>query len=208
MKKKELDALFDLFKAEFPDPPVVSTECQHDYQSDDGLWVCCKCCRVERGMVQPFVEYKDRTPVSSPYDKLTHLREKLDEISGLSLLIPNEVMSLCLGKDPETIRLELQRHKLKKYYSYTYVILRQKKIQVPTLLQHEKDRIIRIFKEIEIVYERIKKKSNMISYHFLLSKLFPMIGRADMVPFLFKLHSKRKVKEYNTLWSKILLMMN
>ena len=207
MKKKEMDALFDLFKAEFPDPPVVSTECPHDYRCDDGLWICCKCCRVERGMVQPFIEYKDRTPVSSPYDKTTHFKEKLDELSGISMLIPDEIMSLCLGMDPETIRIELQRQKLKKYYSCVYLILRQKGVRIPTLFQHEKDKLIRLFKQIEIIYHKIKKKSNMISYHFLLSKLFPMIGRADMVPFLFKLHSKRKIKEYETLWNKILTLL-
>jgi hypothetical protein len=205
MKKEEMDKIYQMFKEEIIELDTPS--CQHDYKIDDGLWVCCQCHRIERGMVDPFIEYKDRGTASSPYDKLTHFREKLDEISGLSLLIPEEVMKICLGTNPEDIKLELQRHKLKKYYSYTYVILRQKGIRIPTLLQHEKDRIIRMFKEIEIVYERIKKKSNMISYHFLLSKLFPMIGRADMVPFLFKLHSKRKIKEYETLWGKILTLM-
>jgi hypothetical protein len=158
-------------------------------------------------MVDPFVEYKDRTPLSSPYEKLTHFKEKIDEISGLSLMIPEEVMKVCLGMDPETIKTELQRHKLKKYYSYVYVILRQKGIVVPTLLQHEKDRLIRMFKEIEIIYSKIKKKSNMIAYHFLLSKIFPMIGRSDIVPFLYKLHSKRKIREYENLWEKILTML-
>jgi hypothetical protein len=122
-------------------------------------------------------------------------------------LIPEEVMKVCLGTNPEDIKLELQRHKLKKYYSYTYVILRQKGIAIPTLLQHEKDRLIRLFKEVEIIYGRIKKKSNMIAYHFLLSKMFPMIGRGDMTPFLYKLHSKRKIKEYETLWNRILELL-
>jgi hypothetical protein len=208
MKKKEMNALFDLFKAEFPDPPVYIKECPHDYKSDDGLWICCNCHRIERGMVQPFIEYKDRTPLSSPYDKLTHFKEKLEEISGLSLLIPDEVMKVCLSKTPEEVKVELQRHKLKKYYSYVYVILRQKGIVIPTLLQNEKDRLIRMFRDIEMIYSRIKKKSNMIAYHFLLSKMFPMIGRNDIVPYLYKLHSKRKVKEYESLWNKILELLS
>jgi hypothetical protein len=87
------------------------------------------------------------------------------------------------------------------------VILRQKGITIPTLLQHEKDRLIRLFKEVEIIYGRIKKKSNMIAYHFLLGKMFPMIGRSDMVPFLYKLHSKRKIKEYEGLWNRILELL-
>jgi hypothetical protein len=158
-------------------------------------------------MVDPFVEYKDRAITSSPYDKITHFKEKIDEISGLSLMIPEDVMKVCLSKTPEEVKIELQRHKLKKYYSYVYVILRQKGVVIPTLLQHEKDRLIRLFKEIEIIYSKIKKKSNMIAYHFLLSKMLPMIGRSDIVPFLYKLHSKRKIREYENLWEKILTML-
>lgn len=202
-----MDALFDLFKAEFPCPPVYIKECPHDYCLDEGMYICTRCYRVERHYVEPFIEYKDRTPLSSPYDKLTHLKEKMDEISGLSLLIPEEVMKVCLGITPEEVKIELQRHKLKKYYSYIYVILRQKGIAIPTLLQHEKERTIRLFKDIEIIYARIKRKYNMMSYHFLLSKLFPMVGRSDIVPFLFKLHSKRKIREYEMIWNRILELL-
>jgi hypothetical protein len=202
MKKSEMDRIYAMFKEEFPEPIVYS--CSHNYMHDDGLWVCCKCHRIERLMVEPFVEYKDRPITSIPYDKCSHFKQKMDEISGHSMLIPNEVMQVCLGTEPEVVKMELQRHKLKKYYSCVYLILRQKGIKIPTLLQSEKDRLIQFFKRVEIIYATIKKKNNLISYHFILSKLLPMIGRQDLVPWLFKLHSKRKIKEYDLLWSKIL----
>lgn len=205
MKKEEMDRIYQMFKEEILE--LDTPGCPHSYKSNDGLWICCLCHRIERGMVDPYVEYKDRAITSSPYDKLTHFKEKIDEISGLSLLIPEDVMKVCLGKTPEEIKIELQRHRLKKYYSYVYVILRQKGIVVPTLLQHEKDRLTRLFKEIEIIYSKIKKKSNMIAYHFLLSKMLPMIGRSDIVPFLYKLHSKRKIREYENLWERIMTML-
>jgi hypothetical protein len=190
-----------MFREEFPDTPA---SCHHNYMMDDGVYVCCLCHRIERMMVEPFVEYKDRPCISVPYDKSSHFKQKLDEISGASMLIPDEVMEVCLGMNPEAIKIELQRHKLKKYYSSVYLILRQKGVSIPVLFQKEKDRLIQLFKQVETIYGKVKKKSNMISYHFILGKLLPMIKRDDLVPWLFKLHSKRKVKEYETLWMKIL----
>lgn len=202
MKKSEQDRIYAMFKEEFPEPYVFT--CNHQYMLDDGIWVCCNCHRIERAMVEPFVEYKDRPLTSIPYDKCSHFKQKLEEISGSSMLIPDEIMSVCLGTNQEQVKIELQRHKLKKYYGCVYLILRQKGIKIPTLLQHEKDRLVQLFRGVERGYTKVKKKSNMISYYFILSKLFPMIGRMDLIPWLFKLHSKRKVKEYELLWAKIL----
>jgi hypothetical protein len=204
MKKSEMNRMFDLCLKEFPPEYEEHVSCPHIFCLDEGMYICARCHRIERNYVEGFVEYKDRPSVSVPYDKTSHFKQKLDEISGLSMLIPEEVMKVCLGMDQEAVKIELHRHKLKKYYSSIYLILRQKGIHIPVLYQTEKDKLIQLFKQVETIYSKVKKKTNMISYHFILSKLLPMIKRDDLVPWLFKLHSRRKIKEYNVLWSKIL----
>jgi hypothetical protein len=210
MNKKQMDAIFDAFKQEIEEVyEPCETKCDHNFMLDDGIYICGHCSIIQYGITEPFIEWKDRPmPPSSPYEKLTHFKEKLDELSGsYSLCIPDEIMSLCTGTHQEEIKLTLQKHKLKKYYSCVYLIMRQKGIKVPSLSYHEKDRLINLFKQIETVYHRIKRKTNMINYHFLLSRMLPMIGRKDLVPFLFVLHSKRKLKEYDIMWNKILVLL-
>lgn len=205
-----MDAIFDAFKQEIEEINICETpKCEHNFMYDDGIYICSHCCIIEYGITEPFIEWKDRhVPPSSPYEKLTHFKETIEILAGSnSQCIPNEVMSLCTGTHQEEIKQTLQKHKLKKYYSCVYLIMRQKGINVPSLSQYEKDRLINIFKQIEKVYNRIKRKTNMINYHFLLSRMLPMIGRKDLVPFLFVLHSKRKLKEYDIMWNKILVLL-
>lgn len=204
-----MDKMFDLFKEEFPEPTVCDDpKCEHHFMMDEGVYICCHCFTIEYSIVEPFVLYKDRPVPSSPYEKQTHFKEKLDELScANSLCIPDEVMELCTGTHQEDIKLTLQKHKLKRYYPCVYLIMKQKGIKIPSLSQHEKERLINLFKQIETVYNRIKRKTNMVNYHFLLSRMLPMIGRHDLVPFLFVLHSKRKQKEYSIMWDKILTLL-
>jgi len=177
---------------------------------DEGIYICSLCHVIEYSITNAYVEYKDRPiPPSSPYEKLTHFKEKLDELScANSLCIPDEVMDICkYSNGQEEIKQILQKHKLKRYYSCVYLIMRQNGIKTPDLSQYEKDRLINLFKQIEVVYQRVKKKTNMVNYHFLLSRMLPMIGRCDLVEYLFVLRNKRKLREYDLLWKKILSLL-
>lgn len=203
-----MDRLFDMFKEEFRNEPIETNQCPHVFCLDEGLYICSRCHRIEKNYVEGYISYQDRPlSPSSPYDKMTHFKEKLDELCD-RVLIPDEVMNVCKDlTNQEDIRIRLHQHRLKKYYPCVYQIMRQKGIPIPTLLQHEKERLCRLFKQVEHAYIKVRKKTNMINYSFLLSKLCPMIGRYDIVPYLFILHSKRKVKEYNILWEKILVLL-
>ena len=209
-----MDAIFDAFKQEIDEIDICETpcetpKCEHNFMYDDGIYICDHCSIIEYGITEPFIEWKDRPmPPSSPYEKLTHFKETIEILAGSnSICIPDEVMSVCTGTHQEEIKQTLQKHKLKRYYSCVYLIMRQKGIKIPTLLQNEKERLISLFKQIETIYNRIKRKKNMISYNFLLSRMLPMIGRKDLVPFLFELHSKRKLKEYDLLWKKMMTLL-
>jgi hypothetical protein len=117
---KKIDKMFDMFKEEFAKPMVCDVpKCEHNFMIDDGIYICGHCHIIEYGITEPFIEWKDR-PIPPPtvYEKLTHFKEKLDELSGSnSLCIPNEVMMLCIGTHQEEIKQTLQKHKLKQYYS-------------------------------------------------------------------------------------------
>jgi hypothetical protein len=163
MNKKQMDAIFDAFKEEFAEPAVCEEpKCEHDFRYDDGIYICSRCSIIEYGITEPFIEWKDR-PISpsSPYEKLTHFREKIDELTcANSLCIPDEVMNICkYSNGPEDIKTALQKHKLKRYYSCVYLIMRQKGIKTPDLSHHEKERLISLFKQIEVVYQRIQKET-------------------------------------------------
>ena len=211
MNKKQMNALFDAFKEEFAEPAVCDVhKCEHNFLLDDSMYICSHCHIIEYSITNAYVEYKDRPiPPSSPYEKLTHFKETIEILSGSnSLCIPDEVMDICkYSNGQEEIKQTLQKHKLKKYYSCVYLIMRQKGVKIPSLFQHEKERLINLFKQIETIYNRIKKKKNMVSYNFLLSKMLPLIGRSDLVPFLFVLHNRRKLKEYDLLWKKMLSLL-
>jgi len=205
-----MDAIFDAFKQEIEEVcEPCETKCDHNFMLDDGIYICDHCSIIQYGITEPFIEWSDRPmPPSSPYEKLTHFKETIEILAGsTSICIPDEVMSVCTGTHQEEIKQTLQKHKLKRYYSCVYLIMRQKGIKIPTLLQNEKDKLISLFKQIEVIYQRIKRKKNMISYNFLLSRMLPMIGRSDLVPFLFELHSKRKLKEYDLLWKKLTALL-
>ena len=200
-----MDRILNLFAENLP--PVPSG-CAHDYCLDDGMNVCKICHEIAPNYVERYIPYMDRRLPSSPYNKMTHFKEKIDELSNC-VFIPEEIMELCNGlSHQEDIRLRLHQHHLKKYYSSVFSIMRQMDISIPTLQHHEKEQLCRLFLQVEHAYAKVRKKTNMINYGFILSKLCPMIGREDIVPFLFQLHSKRKVREYEVLWEKILLLIN
>jgi hypothetical protein len=206
MEIKEIERILDMFPNTFELRSALPL-CTHDYCLDDGMNVCKICYEIAPNYVERYIPYMDRRLPSSPYNKMTHFKEKLDELCH-SVLIPEEVMELCKDlTNQEDIRLKLHQHRLKKYYSSVFSIMRQKGIPIPTLQYSEKEHLCRLFLQVEHAYIKVRKKTNMLSYAFLLSKLCPMIGRDDLVPYLFTLHSKRKVREYNLLWEKILLLI-
>jgi ATP-dependent exoDNAse (exonuclease V) beta subunit len=61
----------------------------------------------------------------------------------------------------------------------------------------EIERLIYLFNRFNEVYEKNKKLTNAINYHYLLSKLLPLIQRPDVVPHLYRIRNPRKLKEHD-----------
>jgi hypothetical protein len=68
---------------------------------------------------------------------------------------------------------------------------------IPFLDKLEVDKLVYLFNRFLEVYNKHKKLSNVINYHYLLSKLLPLINRRDVIPHLYKIRNHRKLREHD-----------
>lgn len=192
--------LFDQYADIFEKLKIERTVCEHEFVVD-GHAICLRCGHSEPELVNPYIPYRERSAVNTPYCKTSHFKSKLDELCATEpVVIPTDVMELC--KDchtPETVRAMLQRHRLKQHYSHVYIILKRKGVDIPAITHSEREQLIRSFKQVVQAYGKLGK-SNIICIHFILAKLFLEIDRPDVIPFLFVLKSAKKRAEYSALW--------
>jgi hypothetical protein len=117
-------------------------------------------------------------------------------------------MDLCKDcNDQDDVKQALQKNRLKHHYNHVYLILKQKGISIPSITFQEREQLIAMFKSIVLAYGKLRQQVNMLSYHFLLGKLFVRINRLDLLPFLSKLKSVQKNREYEDLWTQIEALM-
>ena len=196
---------FSFFENSFKTEPDV-VECIHDFRQGEDGYVCSKCFQVDTKPIFALTyEQEIRRTSSSPYKRRSHFQTKIYEIQGLNRIpIPPRIYKLvqnCMNS--EDIKTVLQKNGEKLYYGQVFNILRDKGIDVPIFSQEELKRLYQYFATINSVYDRIKENNNLLNYHFILRKLCVLIGREDMLDFLFKLRSKRKLGQYSRIWNKI-----
>ena len=187
----------DLFDLYFPKP--VAKQCTHEF-IEDGMLFCQKCGHTEPIIVEKKYNYVDRPMVVSvPYKRISHFKERLNQLMGLeSIIVSEEVLELCRDcKDHEAIKSLLQKHKQKRYYEHAYSILKHLGKPIPFLDKPEIDRLVYLFNRFNEVYEKNKKLTNAINYHYLLGKLLPLINRHDIIPHLYRIRNPRKLKEHD-----------
>ena len=180
-------------------PKESANQCCHDFV-EDGMFYCRKCGHSEPIIVEKKYTYVERPiVVSVPYKRINHFKERLTQLMGLeNIVIPEEVLELCRGcKDHEEIKSLLQKNRQKKYYEHVYSILKHLGKPIPFLDKPEIERLIYLFNRFNEVYEKNKKLTNAINYHYLLSKLLPLIQRPDVVPHLYRIRNPRKLKEHD-----------
>ena len=195
MDKKTMDALFDIG---FPKEEVETKECEHVYVEDE-VYFCTKCgCRENVLVDRTFNFYDKPLAVSAPYKRVNHFREKASQLCGFdNFTIPQTIIDLCRDcKDHEEIKTLLQKHKLKKYYEHVYSIIKALGRPIPYLDKREMDRLVFLFNSFLTSYNKHKRLTNCVSYHYILSILLPLINRKDVVPHLFKLKNLRKHREH------------
>jgi len=208
----DFDSIFNNFQNELnEEKPIEETEtnnCNHEFCVDDNIKICKYCHKVEPYFVEAFTSFYDRPNLTSaPYLRFNHFRNKLNEIQGGNAIhINEEVMSLCEDCDnQEEVKEVLQKNKLVKYYPLVYTILRQKDIYIPTFTNEEIEKLHILFNNVCKVYDKMKNQEhpNLISYHFILSRLCILINREDFIPYLYSLRSKKKRLLYCNMWNEI-----
>jgi hypothetical protein len=196
---------FSFFENSFKTEPDV-VECIHDFRQGEDGYVCSKCYQVDTKPIFALTyEQEIRRTSSSPYKRRSHFQTRIWEIQGLNRIpIPPRIYKMvenCMNS--EDIKTVLQKNGEKLYYGQVFNILRDKGVDVPYFTQEELKRLYQYFATINSVYDRIKENNNLLNYHFILRKLCVLIGREDMLDFLFKLRSKRKLGQYSRIWNKI-----
>ena len=191
-----MNALFDMA---FPKEVIETEECDpHDWVEDE-VYFCKKCgCRENVLVDRTFNFYDKPLAISAPYKRVNHFREQIKNLCGFdNKVIPQHVLNLCRDcKDQEEIKVVLQQNKLKPYYEHVFSIMKALGKHIPYLDKREIDRLIFLFNSFLAIYNKHKKLTNCISYHFILSVLLPLIKRQDVVPYLYKLKNPRKQREH------------
>ena len=187
----------DLFDLYFPKPVVK--QCTHEF-IEDGMLYCQKCGHKEPVIVEKKYNYVDRPMVVSvPYKAANHFKEKINQLLALeNLVVTKSILELCKDcKDHEAIKTVLQQHKQKRYYEHVYSVMKHLGKPIPLLDKLEIDKLVYLFNRFLEVYNKHKKLSNVINYHYLLGKLLPLINRCDVIPHLYKIRNHRKLREHD-----------
>ena len=190
-----MNALFDLG---FPKEVIETEGCEHIWV-DDEVYFCTKCGLKENVLVERNYNFYDKPlPISAPYKRVNHFREKVFQLCTFdNKVIPQSILDLCKDCiDHEQIKTILQENKLKSYYEHVYCIIKAQGKPVPYLDKREIDRLVFLFNEFLSVYNKHKRLTNVVNYHFILSILLPLIKRQDVVPYLYRLKNARKQREH------------
>ncbi|WIA15728.1 hypothetical protein OEZ85_002348 [Tetradesmus obliquus] len=99
----------------------------------------------------------------------------------------------------------LKKLKLSKFYEHVpniHCVITG--VQAPKFPPALEDRLKRMFDEIQEPFDRHKgKRSNMLSYGYLLYKMCELLGETEYMPFLPLLKSTSKLWDCDQVWKKI-----
>jgi hypothetical protein len=183
----------------------VAVSCVHDFCCDYDVYVCRKCFCISKTMIDYQLPHAQKSdPVSQPYKRLTHFRSNLTRLLGLeSYVLPDKVLSVVKEQNPSSIKhvkLILKQNGFSKFYKHCFSIASLCGLRLPQLSKSEIESLVFLFNVFNGEYQKNTKRSNQLSYHFLLGKLLMMIGRSDVVKFLNRLKSKSKLAEHEAIW--------
>lgn len=205
MNKNEINKLFDLFLNEYKEeeetPPCV---CCHEFIRDEGILICRLCSVIDRGVFD--IQTETNEPTYCAYKRVTHIKSTLTRYLGReSFILPEDIVSLVQKFNPYTI--EQVRHILKmnglaKYYIHAYAIGHRVGIALPKLTHNEYEKVIFYFTSFNSVYSKKYHDKNMINYHFILYKIFQLIGRDELISGLKMGRNKIKLANYETIWKE------
>ena len=165
--------------------------------------------------------YKDppREMVYYAYKKINHFNEWLSQFQAKETTeIPVAVLEQIraeLKKDhisdmgklkPSKLKDVIKKLKLSKYYDHVpHVLARLKGVTAPVLSREVEEKLRFMFKEIQFSFVNHcpKKRSNFLSYSFVLYKFCELLELDDFLPCFPLLKSHEKLYMQDKIWKKI-----
>ena len=202
MKFEELFNNKEIFNIEIKE---IENKCEHEFVKDDGMYICKKCFEINKNVFETNDCY-DGCPMYCAYKRATHIRSTLTRYLGReSFVLPEEVVSIVKKFNPQNIiqiRNILKEHGLSTYYKHVYSIGERVGITPPSLNTNEYDRIIYYFNKFNSSYSQKYNTKNLINYHFILYKIFILIGRSDLITNLKIGKNRIKLASYEAIWNE------
>ena len=189
----------------------------------ESRYVCTNCGETEY-ILSNLANYSDKPHFRkySPYTRITYLKETLARLQGKEAkpvpntiieLIKNELFKSKIKSDKCTtkqILWILKKNKLHKYYPHIqqiYCILSG--CQPISISQQTEQQIIRMFKQIEQVYDKLYPNNRkFLNYSYVLNKLFHMINMPHIANCFPLLKSKYKLIRHDEMFSEICKQLN
>lgn len=209
------------------DPNLVCAECKVNkiVCPSEATTVCPSC-----GVSQNYQEFDlgaiphDEAPFVADYSykRENHLTELLNQFTGRSLRVPEDVISKLKQEmkkhkiqpasiDSKVVRQHLKRLKLSKYYDQAHIIsqaLGGKK--VPDIPANVQAKIRVMFMSIQKPFETAKEKvagakgrRNMLHYGFCIGKMFQLLGLDELAECVPTLKSREKLMLAEQVWKHI-----
>ena len=184
----------------------------------ESRYVCTNCGETEY-ILSNLANYSDKSHFRKyfPYTRITYLKETLARLQGKEATpVPNTIIELiknelfrskvkadnCTTKHILSI---MKKNKLHKYYPHIQQIYCTiTGCQPISISQQTEQKVIKMFKEIEQVYDKLYSNNNkFLNYSYVLNKLFHMIHMPHIANCFPLLKSKYKLIRHDEMFSEI-----
>ena len=154
-------------------------------------------------------EYTKKTYL---YKRITHFISFLKNLQGSNYVSLTDeekdkiVTMMGENRDVHSLKKVLKTLKLNKYYKYSYFILnRLFGVELLKLSPYIESKMRSLFEQIQYPFKKYNKKrrSNFISYKFVVAKFFLMLDKPDGLKYITLLKSEKKMHEHEKMWRKI-----
>ncbi len=184
-----------------------------DLRFNGEYFVCIDCgiCSTKSFFQEP--NYIDKLNFRTKYNRVKHFNKILRSITGDAVAsVPRDVIKLISKYSFNTIfelKKIMKELKYKKYYLSSYYIFRNiKGYDLITLDMNTKDRLLHHFKAIDSTFIKLREKYdnnriNTFHYHYIIRKLFTMLGISHFNKHLSLMKSKTKLRYSERLFKMI-----